>query len=98
MANTYDIGDVIRCSAALTDADGVAVDPTTITFHWQTPAGVEANYVYSTDAELVKDSTGNYHVDLTIDDDGVWYHRFESTGTNIAAAERYFIIRQSEFY
>jgi len=98
MANTYDIGDVVRCSAAFTDADGAAADPTTLTFRWQTPAGVEASYVYGTDDELVKDGTGNYHVDLTIDNDGVWYHRFEGTGTNVAAAESYFVIQQSEFY
>lgn len=97
MANTYDKSDVVRCSGAFTDADGVAADPTTVTFWWQTPAGVESSYVYSTDDELVKDSTGNYHVDLTIDEDGVWYHRLEGTGTNAAGAEMYFDIRKSEF-
>ena len=94
----YDKGDVVRCSVAFTDEDGAAVDPATVTFKWITGDGTESSYVYGTDAELVKDDTGEYHVDLTLDESGViWYHRFEGTGTNVAAAESFFEIRGTEF-
>jgi hypothetical protein len=52
-------------------------------------------YVYGTDAELAKDSVGNYHVDLTADAAGRWTFRFEGTGSAPAAAERQFSVEAS---
>ncbi len=59
----------------------------------RTPAGVTTTYVYLTDNELVKDSTGKYHVDINANAAGTWYYRFFSTGTGQAAEERQFEVR-----
>ena len=81
MANTYDVGDVVVWSVVFTDSGGNDVDPTTVTFKYQDPSENE------TSVTPTKDSTGHYHHNVTIDESGIWYGRFEGTGTNIAASE-----------
>ena len=94
---SYDKGDLVRCSASFTDSDGTALDPTTVTGKYKTPAGVTTTYVYDTDAELVKDSTGNYHFDVNANAAGQWFYRFESTGTGQAAEEAAFTVEAGDF-
>lgn len=96
MANTYDVGDLIRVSAAFTSS-GAALDPTALTARYKTPSGATTTLVYGTDAGLVKDSTGNYHVDVSATEAGVWYYRFASTGTGQAASESAFRVRATAF-
>lgn len=95
--NSYDKGDVIRCSGAFTNAAGEAQDPTAVLFKFKTPAGVTTTYTYDADDELVKDSTGNYHVDIDAGEIGLWSYRFYSTGSGQAAAEGQFSIKRTEF-
>jgi uncharacterized protein YfaS (alpha-2-macroglobulin family) len=90
MQTRYDNGDLVRCTAAFTDTAGTAIDPTTVSFRVKDPAGTITTYAYGTDSELVKDSTGNYHVDIDANTDGIWAYRFSSTGAGQAAAEATF--------
>lgn len=97
MANAYDIGDVIRVTGTFTDADGTAIDPDTITCKVKDPSGNIASYTYA-DSEVTRSDTGVYYVDVTIDEAGDWWYRFESTGTGkTAAGETYFWARVSKF-
>lgn len=59
-------GDAVRLSAAFTNAAGTATDPTTVTLKVRPKGGTEEVFVYATDVELVKDTTGNYHLDYTV--------------------------------
>lgn len=97
MANVYDKGDLVRCSASFTTSAGAAVDPTVITFKFKTPGGTTTTYTYGVDAELVKDSVGNYHVDVSATASGTWFYRFEGTGDAQAADEASILIEKSEF-
>jgi hypothetical protein len=90
--NTYDKGDLIRCAGNFQTAS-VDVDPSTVTFKVKAPAGTVTTYVYLTDAQVVKDSVGDYHVDVSASEDGQWWYRFESTGTGQAAAENSFYVK-----
>ena len=95
----YDVRDLVRVSVVWTDADSVAVDPDIVRFKWRTPNGTLTTYLYLTDAELVKDSTGNYHVDVTVTNNpGTWYYRFEgetSGGAAQGADEHKFTVLKS---
>ena len=84
--DSYDLGDTRKLSATFTVAANspAATDPTTLTFSIREPDGVVTSYVYLTDAELVKDSTGVYHVDWLIAKVGRHTYRWVGTG---AAAE-----------
>jgi hypothetical protein len=95
--NSYDKGDVIRLSAVFTNSAGTAIDPAVVLFSFINPAGTQTTYTYGTDAELVKDSTGNYHVDVDADTEGLFYYRFYSTGTGKAAAEGQLFIKETIF-
>lgn len=90
LANEYEVGDTVRVSNTFKDAAGVAADPTTVRFKYKTPAGTTTTLTYLTDSALVKDSVGNYHVDVSITETGTWRWRWEGTGTNASAAEGVF--------
>lgn len=88
--NMYEFGDTVRFSAVFTDSSDVDVDPTAVQFLLRVPAGTETTYTTITSPAVTKDSTGHYHIDIPITDangPGVWYYRFNGTGTNAAASE-----------
>jgi hypothetical protein len=93
MANTYFPGNVIRLSTVFT-ASGVAVDPDTVSAYTRAPNGATVTYAYP--ADITKDSTGNYHIDIAPTTAGRWVYRWEGTVSNAAAAENYFFILDSE--
>ena len=98
MANLYTKGALVRISAAFTNTAGSAFDPEgTITGKFENPSGNETAYVYGVDGELVKDSTGNYHFDISITAIGTWHYRFEATGAGQSADEALFFVQQSVF-
>lgn len=94
--NSYDKGDLVRVTAAFTNAAGTATDPTTVVCKVRSPSGI-TTYTYGTDAELVKDSTGNYHLDINITADGQWWYRWEGTGAVQQAGEGSFTVARSAF-
>lgn len=96
MANTYDVGDLIRVSAAFTSA-GAAIDPTAVTAKVKAPTGTTTTLVYGVDAGLIKDSVGNYHIDVSATEMGTYVYRFAATGTAQSASESSFRVRASAF-
>ena len=83
----HDVGDEVKVTAVFTDPDNgnAALDPTAVKFDFTTPAGLTTTYIYGTNSELVKDSTGNYHVLIDAATSGIWTYRWYSTGTGKAA-------------
>jgi len=97
MANFYEVGDLVRASAAFTNAAGTAIDPTVVIAKYKDPSGNVTSLTYGVDGTLVKASTGNYYTDINADETGRWYYRFYSTGTGQAADEEEFNVRFSHF-
>ena len=91
----YDLGDLVRCSAAFTNSAGTALDPTAVIVKVKAPDGTVTTYTYGTDPEVVRDSAGNYHIDVDADASGTWYYRFHATGTGQSADEAAFFIQPS---
>lgn len=85
----HDVGEIARLSCAFTVA-AAATDPTTVALTVVSPAGTSTTYTYA-GGTLVKDSTGNYHKDLTPADAGWW--RYYWIGTGACA-----VTEQAEFY
>jgi len=96
--NTYDIGDVARVSAAFTDVNDAAADPSTVSLAFKDPSENVTTYIYGTDAEVVKDSTGNYHVDIALDEAGTWHYRWVSTGTGATAQEGELVVKPRKVF
>lgn len=95
MANTYAVGESIILSATFTVAT-VNTDPTTVTLRIKDPTGNIDVYTLAL-ATVTRDSAGVFHKDLTIDESGEWFYRWEGTGTCVAADEVQFLVTASEF-
>lgn len=91
----YDSGATVRISAAFTVA-AVATDPTTIALTVRDPAtpAVITTYTYGA-AQITRDSTGNYHKDITVGTAGSWTVHWVGTGTCAAVDDDEFFIRPS---
>jgi len=95
MTNEYDIGDLVRSSAPFTDEDGAAADPTTVTVKYRLGTGAITTLVYGEDGALVKDSTGNYHVDIEATVKGILYVYWLGEGTVQAADSDFWVVKPS---
>ncbi len=94
--NKYDNGDQIRITAALTSG-GSAIDPTTLVIATLDPLGVESIKTWSADADVVRDSLGNFHRDVTCTIKGVWQYRVVGDNPAVCAAEGTFRVNPTEF-
>lgn len=86
-------GDVARFSISVLDPDDdtTAVDPVALVVKVLEPGATTATtYTYGTDAELIRSDTGEYYIDIELDDDGNWFVRMESTTPT--DADEYFIL------
>ncbi len=92
-----DLGDRVRIEGVFKNLDLVKVDPATVTYKIKSPAGDVATLVFGTDAEVVQDSLGTYHVDQDAEIAGWWYYRIYSTGAGKAAIEGSFRVNRSNF-
>lgn len=91
----YDIGDRRKLSCEIRNESGVLTDPTTLVFTMREPDGTITDYLYGTDAELVKDSVGVYHVYWDCALAGIHRWRLEADGAVVVAEEALFNVRRS---
>jgi hypothetical protein len=71
-------------------------DPTAVVFRLYIPGNTVVVYTYGVNAQLVRDSTGVYHVDYTTSHyPGDWVVRWEGTGACEAATEKAFRVWDS---
>lgn len=92
----YDIGDLKRIPGIFTDGDGNLADPSTVTFKITEPDGVTTSFIYLTDAELVRDSLGSYHVDWMCAKAGRHFVAWIGTGAVAASAPFEFYALRSQ--
>jgi hypothetical protein len=93
MANTYDLGDVVRLIATFTDTGGTLADPTTVTFTYGSPLDSWTTEVSGISTGVTNPSTGVYTIDLLPGLPGVWPYKVNSTGLITTASESYFRVR-----
>lgn len=85
LANSYPLGQPVRCSVAFTNTSDVATDPTTTIFRLKEPDGTLTTLTYPTDATVVRTGTGAFYVDIEPDQAGLHYYEFDGTGECEAA-------------
>ncbi len=57
-----DVGDVAEITITTKDTDATLADPTTLVVTVQPEGGTSVSYIYGTDGELTKTSTGIYRL------------------------------------
>jgi hypothetical protein len=95
MGTTYDIGDVVRVLVTFTSSTSntTGVDPSGVTFAYETPDGTSVSEVYGSDTDVVKSTTGVYYRDIVTTASGLYETRFTSTGTWATSVESWFNVR-----
>ena len=92
----YDLGDLAHVSVAFTTSAGVATDPGTVSFLYKMADDVTwTTLVYGVDITLVKNSVGNYHVDVACDAVGMAFYRWAGATAGISAAQGQFLVYSS---
>ena len=86
------VGNKIRLTCSFTNLAGTATDPTTVTFKIREPDGTITTYIYGTDAEVVKSSTGVFYVEWILAQGGLTLYAFIGTGTVTARYEGSFFV------
>jgi hypothetical protein len=93
---TVTYGQAVRVQAEFRDKiTGALVDPTDVYFQYKSQAlGVPTTLHYGVDLALVRTGTGQYYSDIdTNPADGLWTHRFYSTGSYASAQDGEFFVR-----
>lgn len=94
--SVFQDGDKVRLSAAFTDIDEAASDPGGVLCKVREPDGTVTTYTYGTDAALIKDSTGNYHLDFLTSSPGRHRYGFYGITSGQAVAEGEFRVQPSK--
>lgn len=84
---TVNVGQEWTATATFTDANSTVADPTTVTFWVKDPAGTVTSYVYGTDAEATKSSTGVYVLTIELATAGKYRAGVTGDGAVDAAAQ-----------
>jgi uncharacterized protein YfaS (alpha-2-macroglobulin family) len=89
--NVYQKGDLVRITGVFRDITGALVDPTTVSWKATKPSGTPVTHTYNP-GSIVRDSLGNFHLDVSADEAGTWLYRWENTGTGQAAEDGEFFV------
>lgn len=91
-------GSEINIPVKFQTAAGTDVDPATVTLSTMSPDGTLTAYVYGTDSEVTKQSTGDYNARITASMPGRWHYRWLTTGADtVIALEGSFVVKRSAF-
>lgn len=95
--DVYDEGQTIRISGEFRNLADVLADPTVVTFQVEQPDGTVLEYVYaaSPDGGLAKSATGQYYIDITAEDPGMYRWRWHGAGLIMGAVDGRFFVRDS---
>lgn len=91
----YDKGDKVHLTAAFS-VGGVDTDPTAVVCKVKDPSGNVDVYTFAL-GQVTKSSVGHYYKDISIDESGEWFYRWEGTGAMEAAEETHLVAEVSEF-
>lgn len=80
----YYLGTRVGLDCTFRNSAEALTNPSTVTAYIRSPNGVLSDYVYGTDGELTRTSTGLYHLEWTPTSPGKWTVTFKGTGTVIA--------------
>lgn len=93
--NEYDFGRSVRFEAVFTVNDNPS-DPTAVALLIAKPDGTTQIETYA-GGGVSRSSTGTYYRDVLLNQHGIWYYRFNGTGTVVTGDERAVYCKRTEF-
>ena len=91
MSSAYVLGEVVRLLLNTFDFAGAIADPGAVVLKVKRPDGTVATLT----PDVVRDSAGVYHADLTLSAAGMWAYRWELIAPNAGAAEGLISVQKS---
>lgn len=92
--NTYELGSTPTLVGAFSDLNGDPITPDTITVRVLRPSGTIDTY---TAGDIAVPATGEAEVQITLDEVGFWFYRFDGTGNVVVPDESSLLVRESAF-
>ena len=90
----YEPGVSVRLTGQFR-SQGVLGDPTSIVLKVKDPLGTTTTYDYAL-AEVTREDTGVYYVDVVPSTPGRWFYRWLATGALVGSVEESFRVRNPE--
>src|SRR5581483_7657357 len=90
----YDAGELAHLTAVF-QVSGVDTDPSAVTADVRAPDRTVTHYTVTT-GQIVKDSTGHYHLDVTASQAGDWWYQFTGSGAAADVSEGVFYVREEK--
>jgi hypothetical protein len=85
----YDVGDLVRFSATCQASGGAFADASSIYFLYTRTLGPATHLYGLSPSQIVRQATGCYYIDVTIDAVGGWAVRWQATGGPFQSAQEY---------
>lgn len=101
--NTYQLGDTVTVSALFRDTASALTDSVRPVFIIRNPAGATAQYIYGTDANVVKAAVGSYYATAFIPTGsasaaGRWTYWFGSDSALKQASQGFFVVEKNAIW
>jgi len=87
----------IRIRANIRNLEGELANPTTLECIVHEPDGTNSTFVWNTDVELVRESTGEFYLDWDASQAGLHKYRWQAGGSIVVSFGGSFNIRQPRF-
>jgi hypothetical protein len=96
---SFTLGQTVRLRAEFRDDLNVLTDPDALTFKCKPAGGGDLiEYIYGTDNELVRESTGKFYVHQTVETAGTWFYKYRAVKNSLVETiEREFVVEGSQF-
>lgn len=94
---SYALGQPVFVHAQFKNENEALTDPTDVTCTITYPNGTQASFVYGTDSEVTKTSTGIYKCTIATTASGSHHYRWTGEGALVGAEESFFKVRDSAF-
>jgi hypothetical protein len=91
MTNEYLLGNIVRISATFYNS-GTPINPTAVLVRLKKGDNSPSTFVYGVDAEVKRDITGTYYMEIVADPVGLYTYNWFSTGTGQAAGQQNFVV------
>lgn len=90
---SFELGNIVQMNVQFVDSNGTPADPDTVTLRVKNPDNTVSVYTYPATVEKV--GTGDYFYQITTDQAGVVFYRWEGSGAVVATGEGQFEVTPS---
>lgn len=96
----YDLYDPVRLQATFLASDGLtSISPSQVHLFVRNAQGSVATYLFdAAGASIVAVGSGAFYKDITVDQVGSWFYRFQATGFGQAVEEWSFLVDRSNIF